>query len=128
MSKNLETNNAVSKSTRVNTNKQVLLKHLDMILSVVPDIWTHALITPSFRNGDGFDPNNYRTICVNSNLRKAFCTIIHSRLKHSSSQLHLHQIIEYWVRVMPHTASGQPETEQKSIIACQDLRKHMHAP
>lgn len=54
-----------------------------MILSVVPDIWTHGLKTPSFRNGDGFDPNNYRAICVNSNLRKAFCTIIHSRLKHS---------------------------------------------
>ena len=53
-----------------------------MILSVghFPDIWNQGLITPIFKNGDKFDPNNYRGICVSSNLGKLFCSIINARL------------------------------------------------
>ena len=34
------------------------------------------------KSGDKFDPNNYRGICVNSNLGKILCIIINSRLVH----------------------------------------------
>ena len=37
-------------------------------------------ITPIFKNGNKSDPDNYRGICVNSNLGKVFCSIINSRL------------------------------------------------
>ena len=33
-----------------------------------PDIWNRGLITPIFKNGNKSDPDNYRGICVNSNL------------------------------------------------------------
>ena len=41
------------------------LKLFNLILSVgyFPDIWNHGLITPIFKTGDKFDPNNYRGIC-----------------------------------------------------------------
>ena len=55
-----------------------ILKLFNLILSVgyFPDIWNLGLITPIFKNGDKIDPNNYRGICVNSNLGKVFCSII----------------------------------------------------
>ena len=61
-----------------------LLKLLNMVMSVgyFPDIWNQGLITPIFKNGDKFDPNNYRGICVSSNLGKMFCSIINNRLQH----------------------------------------------
>jgi hypothetical protein len=59
-----------------------ILKLFNLILSVgyFPDIWNQGLITPIFKNGDKFDPNNYRGICVNSNLGKVFCSIINVRV------------------------------------------------
>ena len=50
------------------------LKLFNLILSVgyFPDIWSQGLMTSIFKNGDKFDPNNYRGICVNSNLGKVF--------------------------------------------------------
>ncbi len=59
-----------------------ILKLFNVVLSVgyFPDIWNQGLITPIFKNGDKFDPNNYRGISVSSNLGKLFCSIINARL------------------------------------------------
>ena len=59
-----------------------ILKRFNLILSegYFPDIWNQGLITPIFKNGDKFDPNNYTGICVNSNLGKVFCSIINVRV------------------------------------------------
>ncbi len=57
-----------------------VLKLFNVILRVgyFPDIWNQGLITPIFKNGDKFDPNNYRGICVSSKLGKLFCSIINA--------------------------------------------------
>ena len=59
-----------------------ILKLFHFIFSVgyFPEIWNQRLITPIFKNGDKFHPNNYRCICVNSNLGKVFCSIINVRI------------------------------------------------
>ncbi len=64
--------------------KLAILKLFNIILSsgIFPNIWNKGLITPIHKNGDRFDPNNYRGICVNSNLGKLFCKILNSRLAH----------------------------------------------
>ena len=61
-----------------------ILKLFNIILSsgIFPNIWNQGLITPIHKSGDKFDPNNYRGICVNSNLGKILCIIINSRLVH----------------------------------------------
>uniref|UniRef100_A0A8K9V0N5 Reverse transcriptase domain-containing protein n=1 Tax=Oncorhynchus mykiss TaxID=8022 RepID=A0A8K9V0N5_ONCMY len=61
-----------------------ILKLFNIILSsgIFPNIWKQGLITPIHKSGDKFDPNNYRGICVNSNLGKILCIIINSRLVH----------------------------------------------
>ncbi len=67
---------------QVDISQLAVLKLFNVILSVgyFPDIWNQGLITPIFKNGDKFDPNNYRGICVSSNLGKLFCSIINARL------------------------------------------------
>ena len=45
-----------------------------------PESWSEGLITPIFKNGDKFDPNNYRGICVSSNLGKLFSSTLNSRI------------------------------------------------
>lgn len=64
--------------------KLAILNLFNLILSVgyFPDIWNKGLITPIFKSGDKSDPNNYRGICVSSNLGKLFCSIINTRLIH----------------------------------------------
>ncbi len=64
-----------------------------MFLSVgyFPDTWNQGLITPIFKQGDKFEPNNYRGICVNSNLGKIFCSVINIRLQNF---LKTHKILE----------------------------------
>ncbi len=61
-----------------------LLKLFNLVLSVghFPEAWNRGLITPIFKSGDKSDPNNYRGICVSSNLGKLFCNIINTNLVH----------------------------------------------
>ncbi len=61
-----------------------LLKQFSLVLSVghFPEAWNRGLITPIFKSGDKSDPNNYRGICVSSNLGKLFCNIINTSLVH----------------------------------------------
>ena len=66
-----------------NTFRTAILKLFNLVISTgyFPDIWNQGLITPIFKNGDKSDPNNYRGICVSSNLGKMFCSIINTRLQ-----------------------------------------------
>ncbi len=70
-----------------NTNHKfqlAIIKLFNLVLSVghFPEAWNRGLITPIFKSGDKSDPNNYRGICVSSNLGKLFCSIINTRLVH----------------------------------------------
>ncbi len=62
--------------------KLAILKLFNAVLCVgfFPEIWNQGLISPIYKNGDKLDPNNYRGICVNSNLGKVFCSILNTRL------------------------------------------------
>lgn len=62
--------------------KLAILKIFNLVLSVgyFPESWSEGLITPIFKNGDKYDPNNYRGICVSSNLGKLFGSILNSRI------------------------------------------------
>jgi len=64
--------------------KLVIFKLFNIILSlgILPNILNKGLITPIHKNGDRFDPNNYRGIFVNSNIGKLFCNILNGRLAH----------------------------------------------
>ena len=42
--------------------------------------WHNSVITPPFKSGDQYDPDNYRAIAVNSCLGKTFSTILLKRL------------------------------------------------
>lgn len=62
--------------------KLAILKLFNFILNVghFPTTWNEGLITPIFKSGDKFNPNNYRGICVSSNLGKIFCSILNNRI------------------------------------------------
>lgn len=62
--------------------KNAILKLFNLLLESghFPEIWKENLITPIFKNGEKYDPNNYRGITVSSNLGKLFCSIINDRL------------------------------------------------
>lgn len=62
--------------------RQALLKLFNLVFQAgcFPDIWNQGLISPIYKSGDKFDPNNYRGICVSSNLGKIFCSIINARM------------------------------------------------
>ncbi len=45
-----------------------------------PEIWNQGLITPIHKSGDKLDPNNFRGICVSSNLGKLFSSILNNRI------------------------------------------------
>ena len=59
-----------------------ILKLLNTVLSsgFFPNDWNQGMISPIHKSGDKFDPNNYRGVCVNSNLCTILCMIINSRL------------------------------------------------
>ncbi|XP_067427114.1 uncharacterized protein [Thunnus thynnus] len=59
-----------------------ILKLFNLILNVgyFPESWNNGLITPIFKSGDRFDPQNYRGICVSSCVGKLLCSIINSRI------------------------------------------------
>ena len=65
-----------------NKLKLAILKLFNLVLKsgIYPTIWNEGLITPIFKSGDNLNPNNYRGICVNSNLGKLFCSILNSRI------------------------------------------------
>ena len=62
--------------------KQALLQLFNLVLQsgCFPEIWSRGLISPIHKSGDKMDPNNYRGICVSSNLGKVFCSIINARI------------------------------------------------
>ncbi len=72
--------------------QMALLKLFNLTLSsgVFPEVWDTGLISPIFKSGDKTDPNNYRGICVTSNLANVFCSLIYSRI---SSFLEQHNVI-----------------------------------
>ncbi len=59
-----------------------VLKLFNFVLSsgCSPDIWSQGLITPIHKSGDKLDPNNFRGICVSSNLGKLFSSILNNRI------------------------------------------------
>jgi hypothetical protein len=63
--------------------QNAVLKLFNMVLTsgCFPDVWNQGLISPIHKSGDKSDPNNYRGICVNSNLGKVFCSILNSRIQ-----------------------------------------------
>ncbi len=62
--------------------KLAILKLFSAVLCVgfFPEIWNQGLISPIYKSGDKLDPNNYRGICVNSNLGTVFYSILNTRL------------------------------------------------
>lgn len=63
--------------------QRAVLKVFNLVLSsgCFPDIWNEGIITPIHKSGDKLDPNNYRGICVSSNLGKAFSSILNERIQ-----------------------------------------------
>uniref|UniRef100_A0A3B1JC70 ribonuclease H n=1 Tax=Astyanax mexicanus TaxID=7994 RepID=A0A3B1JC70_ASTMX len=62
--------------------QEAMLKLFNLVLSsgCFPDIWSQGLITPIHKSGDKSDPNNFRGICVSSNLGKVFNNILNNRI------------------------------------------------
>ncbi len=62
--------------------QMALLKLFNLTLSsgVFPEVWNTGLISPIFKSGDKTDPNNYRGICVTSNLANVFYSLKNSRI------------------------------------------------
>ena len=58
------------------------MKLFNLIITVgqVPAIWLKGLITQVHKNGDPFDPDKYRPICVLSCLCKFFTNLLNSRI------------------------------------------------
>ncbi len=63
-------------------NWELLSWHYSILLKSgqFPEIWKENVITPIFKQGEKYDPNNYRGIAVSSNLGKLFCSINNDRL------------------------------------------------
>ena len=45
-----------------------------------PELWRNCVVTPIFKKGDPYDPNNYRGISVNCTLSKVYNSILNNRL------------------------------------------------
>ncbi len=62
--------------------KDAILKLFNLVWKSghYPEIWKGNLITPIFKQGEKYDPNNYRGVTVSTNLGKLFWYIINERL------------------------------------------------
>ena len=60
----------------------LLVKLFNKILALqyFPKAWSKGLIIPIFKSGDMDDPDNYRGICLNSDLSKLFTGLLNTRL------------------------------------------------
>ena len=68
-------------STLAMQNAMLKLFNLVLYSGCFPDIWNQGIITPIHKSGNKLDPNNYRGICVNSNLGKVFNSILNGRIQ-----------------------------------------------
>ena len=70
------------------TLRKAYTKLFDLALTVgeVPNIWCKGLITPIFKHGDAFNPENYGPICVLSCLCKFFTNALNNRLSESTKR------------------------------------------
>ncbi len=68
--------------------RTAILKLFNLILIIghFPDTWSQGIISPIHKSGDKYEPNNYRGICVSSNLGKLFCSIVNSHLQNFLSE------------------------------------------
>ena len=68
------------------------LFNLALTVRQVPSIWCKGLSTPVFKNGDAFNPENYRPICVLICLCKFFTKALNNKLSESTKRC---KIINY---------------------------------
>ena len=55
---------------------------------IIPDAWLIGIIKPVFKNkGDKNDLDNYRSLCLTSNLGKVFTSILNTRLNKLSDEI-----------------------------------------
>ena len=116
---------------------EAILKIFNLTLNTgcFPAIWNQGLITPIFKSGDKFDPNNYRGICVSSNLGKVFCSIINDRIltflkehdvlsKRQIGFLPNHRTSDHIYTLHTLIKKHVHQTNKKKIFACfVDLKK-----
>ena len=83
--------NKYMKST-VNQFLSIHVNLFNMIFSsgIIPDSWLVGIIKPIYKNkGDPNNLNNYRAICLTSNMGKLFTLILNSRLNKLSDDIGL---------------------------------------
>ena len=75
-------NEMIRCSIKIPNMRLAILKLFNLILEskTFPTVWSNGIISPIFKSGDKFDPNNYRGICVSSCFGKLFCSILNTRL------------------------------------------------
>ena len=62
------------------------LFNLGLTVGEVPNIWCKGLITPVFKNGDAFNRENYRPVCVLNCLCTFFTNALNNRLSESTKR------------------------------------------
>lgn len=93
-----------------------LLKLLNLMLEIgcYPGIYNEGLIMPIYKKGDKFDTNNYRGICVCSNLGKIFCSIMNTR----SGFLPKHHTSGHIYSLHTHKSKYQKEHKKRFCLLC----------
>ena len=65
--------NKIIKYTDLKFQLAILKLHNTVLSSgFFPNDWNQGMISPIHKSGDKFDPNNYREVCVNSNLGNTY--------------------------------------------------------
>lgn len=70
----------------------IYVKLFNIVLDtgLIPDTWLSGIIKPIYKNkGDRDDLDNYRAICLTSNLGKVFTSVINTRLNKMSDEFRL---------------------------------------